>query len=201
MLLLDAYAVLTVLDITPDAESVRFASHCVLESDGCVRWMAYINHHGYGSFAVGRKMELAHRWTYQRRFGAMPEGLVSDHLCRNRWCVNPFHIEPVTSRENTQRGYFGSATCRNGHPWTPENTLHWKIGRVCRACNLAGGARYRARYRERLNEDARETYRVSRIGKPRLKSGARPIGAVAMTSVERAQKARDKKKREAACGS
>ena len=49
-------------------------------------------------------MVMAHRFAYEEYVGPIPDGLQIDHLCRNKWCVNPEHLEPVTCRENALRG-------------------------------------------------------------------------------------------------
>lgn len=70
----------------------------------CWEWTASVGNNGYGHFfpAAGT-MDLAHRMAYMLVKGDIPEGLQIDHLCRNKRCVNPDHLEPVTPRENTQR--------------------------------------------------------------------------------------------------
>lgn len=95
--------------------------------DACWPWLAYVDHHGYGKFGTtSRKITGAHRIAYEFLVGPIPEGLVIDHLCRVRHCVNPSHMEPVTRGENVRRGVGGEVhrntdTCRNGlHPW-PES--------------------------------------------------------------------------------
>lgn len=72
------------------------------ESTGCWEWKAFI-HKGYARLNVGGKIVEAHRWIYELLIG-IPAGLQLDHLCRVRHCVNPDHLEPVTSHENTMRG-------------------------------------------------------------------------------------------------
>lgn len=59
---------------------------------------------GYGRLHVEGSKVWAHRYSYEMLTGPIPDGLVIDHLCRNRACVNPAHMEPVTSRENLRRG-------------------------------------------------------------------------------------------------
>jgi hypothetical protein len=84
---------------------------------------------------------MAHRWAYHHLVAPVSADLEIDHLCRNRGCVNPAHLEPVTSRENKLRGYGAAAKnarkteCKRGHPFTPENTGRTGGGgRYCKQC-------------------------------------------------------------------
>lgn len=113
----------------------RFWSKVVPEPmSGCWLWTAAIQCGGYGAFnggvTHGRRVHVAHRFAYEGLVGAVPEGLELDHLCRVRCCVNPAHLEPVTTAENTRRGVlyenqrrrFASAThCRAGHELSGAN--------------------------------------------------------------------------------
>lgn len=113
---------------------------------GCWNWTAASGPDGYGRFHLdarripGRRPIVAHRVSYEHFVGPIPDGLQLDHLCRNRGCVNPAHLEPVTQRENLLRGIGFSAVnatktrCDNGHAFTPENTYRWHGSRYCRAC-------------------------------------------------------------------
>jgi HNH endonuclease len=69
-------------------------------------WKGSTKKKGYGHFWADGKIWAVHRWAYTHFIGPIPEGLVIDHLCRIRNCVNPFHLEPVTAAENTERGDF-----------------------------------------------------------------------------------------------
>ena len=71
---------------------------------GCWNWSRAMNRGGYGKIRSNKRDMPAHRWVYEQLIGPIPEGLTLDHLCRNRRCVNPAHLEPVTIRENTRRG-------------------------------------------------------------------------------------------------
>ena len=101
----------------------------VLKTESCWIWTKSINESGYGKFnSPAGYSNLAHRFAYQALTGSIPDDLPLDHLCRNRRCVNPEHLEPVALAENKRRGLnFRLAngmdnSCVNGHEYTPENT-------------------------------------------------------------------------------
>lgn len=77
------------------------------EETGCWNFTGNLNPDGYGRFRVDGKLVLPHRFTYQMFCGPIPAGLVTDHLCKNKRCFNPFHLELVTNRENIRRGTQG----------------------------------------------------------------------------------------------
>jgi hypothetical protein len=79
-----------------------------VEVADCWEWTANRDNDGYGKFAIrGVGTFQAHRWCWEFLVGVIPDGLVLDHLCRNRGCVNPDHLEPVTPEENMRRGLLG----------------------------------------------------------------------------------------------
>ncbi|MFB7618507.1 HNH endonuclease signature motif containing protein [Kitasatospora sp. NPDC056181] len=90
----------------------------------CRLWTGAVTTSGYGKFKAEGKTVRAHRFAYQQAHGAIPGGLVIDHLCRVPLCVNAAHLEAVTNRENTLRGTGTSAAnarmthCSKGHPLT-----------------------------------------------------------------------------------
>lgn len=72
----------------------------------CWRWLGAKSHDGYARFRTSdSRTIIAHRMAYEMCVGPIPEGLTLDHLCRNRLCMNPLHLEPVTRRENLLRGF------------------------------------------------------------------------------------------------
>jgi hypothetical protein len=137
----------------PTAEA-RFFAKVVESAAGCWLWTASKTLDGYGSFSgrPGGVTIRSHIWAYEHLIGPVPAGLQLDHLCRKRSCVNPWHLDPVTSRVNTLRGDTVQAVnackerCKRGHPFTPENTYITKPGsRSCRICL----AMHRANYEQR----------------------------------------------------
>ena len=116
----------------------------VWKTEGCWFWTASVDRNGYGQFRLGTRTVKAHRAAYEELIGAMPEGLEPDHLCRQRRCVNPAHIEMVSHRENILRGLAPSAVharkkcCPKGHAYDEANTRITPDGkRICRTCHKA----------------------------------------------------------------
>jgi hypothetical protein len=130
---------------------------------GCWIWTGPLTN-GYGYFHVEGKSARAHRWAYQVLVGPIPDGLVIDHLCRVRNCVNPAHMEPVTHAENTRRGLVAIpgrpdhpmrriTHCPQRHPYDEANTILIVRGpysvRKCRECKRAEGRASHHRNRQR----------------------------------------------------
>lgn len=120
----------------------RFWLKVSLQQHGCWEWQAGLyNATGYGQFWLNGKGELAHRIAYTLINGLIPEGLAIDHLCRNRRCCNPAHLEAVTDKTNILRGVSPSANnhrkthCRKGHAFSPSNTIiNAQNRRLCKTC-------------------------------------------------------------------
>lgn len=140
--------------LTPDKHTRRGASlrerieARVIKTDHCWFWTAAVNRNGYGLIGVTvdghRKTRLAHRVSYEAFIGPIPDGMVLDHRCRNRACVRPDHLDPVTQEVNVRRGASTERRthCGNGHEFTKANT-RWV--RVCITCSDAATERWKAR--------------------------------------------------------
>ena len=84
--------------------SERFWSRVTESPDGCWIWSGPLDRDGYGAFAPNKGGRTsAHQWSYAEMVGDVPEGLELDHLCRVRACVNPYHLDPVTTQVNNER--------------------------------------------------------------------------------------------------
>lgn len=134
----------------------RFWSR-VDRSGDCWVWTGARTLSGYGRFYIASKPNTAaHRFSWELLRGAVRDGLQLDHLCRNRLCVNPAHLEPVTLRVNVLRGVGHSAVnavkthCVSGHEFTLENTIDRPRGRrECRECSRRQHREWYARNRKK----------------------------------------------------
>ena len=136
--------------VVEEAAKARFWAHVHMGGPNeCWLWTG-VTSKGYGLMGAGGRKYRVHRFAYELLVGPIPDGLVLDHLCRVRNCVNPAHLEPVTDLENILRGERASKThCIHGHEFTPENTSRNAAGhRDCLTCKRGRNARHRARRRE-----------------------------------------------------
>lgn len=124
----------------------------------CWIWKAAKHRNGYGNFWTGKRPMLAHRYAYTILVGPILTGLQIDHLCRNRACVNPAHMEPVTLQEKstTRPGVLvvcaQRSHCVRGHELTVANTYQRERGtRECRLCHRDDEREHRARARVKPN--------------------------------------------------
>jgi hypothetical protein len=107
--------------------------------DGCWNWTGALNAAGYGAVGCNNKVLRTHRVAYELLVGPIPEGLQLDHLCRNRACCNPAHLEPVTNRENWMRGQhrvakFQRGECQRGHDQATHTYTRPSGVSYCRQC-------------------------------------------------------------------
>lgn len=82
-------------------DELRFESF-VDKSESCWIWTGYRNNSGYGRLNIGQRNTLAHRYSYELHYGAIPEGLMVDHMCHNPACVNPAHLRLATAKQNQE---------------------------------------------------------------------------------------------------
>lgn len=114
----------------------RQCQYHTVEANSCWRWSGNIAPNGYGRFRLQARQYYAHRYYFEFYKHKLHEKLVIDHLCKNRWCVNPEHLEEVTIYTNTLRGTaYNKPTCPKGHEYTVTNTVRdYKGARRCKQC-------------------------------------------------------------------
>ena len=144
------------MTITDHKLEVQFWNRVIKPAQGeptlaCWKWQGYHNADGYSVYTYKGQTIRVHRLAYELAVGPIADGLVIDHLCRHRWCVNPHHLEAVTNRENVFRGEgiavanAAKTHCAHGHEFTSENTRIRRNGkRICRECRRINGRRYDA---------------------------------------------------------
>lgn len=115
----------------------------------CWNWVAATNSNGYGLVSIEGSAKLAHRVVYTELVAPIPDGLTIDHLCRNKVCVNPAHLEVVTIAENNRRAAETITTCRNGHRLEGDNLRIKRrargVQRECVTCTREASRRFRER--------------------------------------------------------
>lgn len=139
----------------------------------CWEWQAF-RAFGYGRLRYSGKIHRAHRVIYQMFVECLPSNLHCDHLCRNRKCVNPSHLEPVVQKENNFRSPISPTAinarktfCDKGHPFSGENLgIYSKRGfneRYCKSCHKQATKQSRA---TREQKDKRNEYERKRLQNP-----------------------------------
>lgn len=135
--------------MTPDQRYANIRRRIVISDSGCWEWQGHIINSGYGLVYNGQTNELVHRWVYKHVKGAIGNETI-DHLCRNKKCCNPDHLECVSYRENMHRSDTPNIvrhltdTCKRGHSLL-DAYIRADGGRTCRECQRIYQANRRAR--------------------------------------------------------
>lgn len=130
---------------------LAFAAKTEVQADGCILWTGYTSEVGYGTLPVKGKHVMAHRFAWERENGPIPKGMVIDHLCWNRACVNVEHLRVVTTTQNNQNRKGASAVSKSGVRGVSPSTRPkgWKVH------VQANGKRYHGGYFKTLEEAER----------------------------------------------
>lgn len=127
------------------------------KSSECWNWKGKPSSDGYGRMGIDYKVYLAHRVSYVLKYGEPPPHMVIDHVCRNRICINPDHLEVVSLEENIRRGVGPERMressdakaqrthCKNGHPFSGYNLSLNDRQRLCKTCHRQWQKDFRAR--------------------------------------------------------
>lgn len=148
----------------------KFIERTRRDENGCLIWTATINSAGYGNFKVG-KISSAHRFAYEYFIGPIPDGLDIDHLCRNRACCDPLHLEAVPRRINLARGQMPNMVthrtrrCKRGHEFGDDDYYASKgaARRTCRICHKAAAKKWRERFGLEYHRARRARLRQERL--------------------------------------
>lgn len=132
-------------------ELYRFLSKCDRNTqNGCWQWLGGICVDGYARWCTRSKSQVAHKWLFERLVSPVPFNKVLDHLCRNRSCVNPQHLECVSQKVNVLRGVGVAAQnaaktlCPKGHEF---DVLNYQGRRQCLVCRREYDARWKRNHR------------------------------------------------------
>lgn len=127
-------------------------SYSIIPTTGCWMWTGPLFPGELYPFmgVDGSTMLRAHRYSYERFKGPIPDGLVIDHMCTHTWCVNPHHLEAVTNGENVRRHFARTKACHRGHPYVAGSFRIAMDGdghpyRACRECARANHQASKAR--------------------------------------------------------
>lgn len=125
------------------------------DAKGCVAWLGAHQSGGYGEVWLNGRTVLTHRAVFEAVRGPLPKGLVIDHLCRNRGCCNPEHLDLVTQKENCRRGlksalFVPPVVCLRGHSKADAYVRISKKGHIQRQCRTCARETSQAAYAARV---------------------------------------------------
>ena len=125
----------------PTPASERFHGKYRVMESGCWEWTGSISTQGYGRISENNRPLYAHRVSYEMHKGPIPDGLVVDHICRVRSCVNPDHLQAITNSENLLSGTAPTVLlhwlkrCKQGHDMTDPRNVYVRPDNGRRACH------------------------------------------------------------------
>lgn len=109
----------------------------------CWQWWGAVGASGYGKVTVEYRSHSSHKYVYEQLVGKVPDGLQLDHLCHNKLCCNPDHLEPVTCKVNMERRAANITHCRKGHALVGDNLYVCPKGkRECKTCRREASKRF-----------------------------------------------------------
>lgn len=165
--------------LIPSIDKGVFFSKVEITSD-CWNWKGLINEKGYGQLWLNGKRYLAHRISFKLFNGELIEGLVIDHKCRNRACVNPDHIRQVTRTINAIENSISLGAinkyrthCKSGHELTGKNLYLYRGHRECRACKKRRSAakdyiKHNKKYRANMKSAGRSIKEMKEYDMPTI---------------------------------
>lgn len=164
----------------PVFDHLKFLSRIKIDKETeCWEWKSSLMSTGYGSFSINDKNYLAHRMSYSLFHGEIEKGLVIDHICRNRSCVNPMHLRQVTMRTNALENSLSISStnhkknvCKNGHSLSDENLCNYPSDKH-RRCRVCVNNRSKIYSKKQKNVDARKAYALKNKEKIKIKDRER----------------------------
>jgi len=151
----------------PVFDHEKFLSKVIAKEKDCWRWSGFINNYGYGEMIINGKSYRTHRISFSIFNGELIDGMVIDHICKNKSCINPDHLRQVTQKfncldnsssplaENSRKTH-----CKNGHELTEDNIYKKKNWRCCLACKKIDHIRH--------NQKLKEKRRIAKLAKQAL---------------------------------
>ncbi len=144
--------------IKPNPERIWKFIKIPKDPNGCWIWIGCFHWNGYGQLTFDHEHYRSHRFVYEYLVDQIPKGIELHHVCENRRCVNPFHLQPLTPKEHMMKGMgigrinIEKTHCNHGHKFTKENIINYNGWRYCRKCKDRIDREYRNKKRQILIE-------------------------------------------------